>query len=171
MKQKRFVEGKFPLLQVFWEPAVPAMPLHSLRGCEAVLSWTWDSMSSFPVSQAAWVTAIPVTGSFQMSPCQHHSSRTDGHWKPALPSWHKNESTSDSCGMRELGKTAKGGKTRILQTLRNRFCFVFKLKLLFLAERERNNSKALPEIICRALTTEIDGCALTTKYFQRQNLR
>lgn len=101
-----------------------------------VLSWTWDSMSSFPVSQAAWGTAIPVTGSFQMSPCQHHSSRTNGHWKPALPSWHENGSTSDSCEVRELGKTAKGGKTRILQTLRNRFRFAFKLKLLFLAERE-----------------------------------
>lgn len=75
-------------------------------------------MSSFPVSQAGSGTTIPVTGSFQMSPCQHLGSRTDGHWQPALPSWHKNGPTSDRHGLRELGKTANGGKTRILQTLR-----------------------------------------------------
>lgn len=137
MNQKRFVEGKFPLLQAFWEPAVPVIPLHSLRGCEAVLSWTWDSMSSFPVSQAGSGTAIPVTGSFQMSSCQHHSSRTAGHWQAALPSWHKNGPTSNSYRVRELGKTAKAGKSRILQTLTNRFCFAFKLKLLLLAQRAK----------------------------------
>lgn len=94
-------------------------------------------MSSFPVSQAGSGTTIPVTGSFQMSPCQHYSSRTAGHWQAALPSWHKNRPTSDSYGVRELGKTAKAGKSRILQTLTNRFCFAFKLKLLLLAQRAK----------------------------------
>lgn len=170
MKQKRLVERKFPLLQVFWEPAVPVIPLHSLRGCEAVLSWTWDSMSSFPVSQAGWGTAIPVTGSFQMSPCQHHSSRTAGHWQAALPSWHKNGPTSDSYGVREMGMTAKGGKTRILQTLTNRFCFASKLKLLLLAQKAKQQ-QTISRNHLRVLTTEIDGSALTTKSFQSQNLQ
>lgn len=126
-------------------------------------------MSSFPVSQASSGTAIPATGSFQMSTCQHHGSHTDGHWQPVLPSLHKNQPTKDSCGVRELGKTAKDGKNQPLLTLRSRFSFAFKLKLLLLAQRT-NNSRPFPEIICRASTTEINGNALTMKSFQSQNL-
>lgn len=89
----------------------PSIPLRSLRGWEAVPSWTWDTMSSFPASQAGSGIAIPVAGSFRMPPCQDHSSCH--RWALANQGYQAGTWTdppANSCGVRELGETAKGGK-------------------------------------------------------------
>lgn len=107
-----------------------SIPPNSPTRYEAVPSWTWATMISFPALQAGWGMAIPVTGSFQMSPRQRVAHGADGHWWVSVAEL-AHGATHHHHQLCELGKAAEGGK----DCSRNaNIYFAFKLKLLFLAQ-------------------------------------